>query len=382
MIAAFSKFSESAILQVKYISVGISIFIMYLLYHYNTKVLSGFKLTSMKLKRLLIILVVTSLTFGKEIYKLLGIERTPIFDISTVNVLLISFFIIFSTGKKMTKPKFIFDAIITLLYVLCVGKAQIISSIIVLNVLRVIMLVVSIWGIRESFLDCKKINKKPIKNIIKEEVYLFLFIVICSIPAILLCKDTFFYMAKGYVSSLISFGGGEAYLTIAESMFLDNEILDTQLYSQLLPVTNALPGSVLTKLLSGIGYYLGLNQTGSVLPGIIIGVTGFSVAISASGAVVCMVMYIYEIFEDLKIFDLLRKSIKPIVGGLLISTSLSLLNEVVKIMMLVNITIPFILAFVGITLVGIFLIKKYIKLPDSVIVILCGCVSLFLCNAL
>ena len=71
-----------------------------------------------------------------------------------------------------------------------------------------------------------------------------------------------------------------------------------------------------------------------------------------------MVMYIYEIFEDLKIFDLLRKSIKPIVGGLLISTSLSLLNEVVKIMMLVNITIPFILAFVGITLVGIFLIKK------------------------
>lgn len=58
--------------------------------------------------------------------------------------------------------------------------------------------------------------------------------------------------ADGLVSTLISFGGGEAYLTVAEGMFLSTDMVTSkQLYSQLLPVVNALPGSIPCKMLSG-----------------------------------------------------------------------------------------------------------------------------------
>ena len=249
LVTAFSRFSDGAIQQVKFISVGISICIMYLLYQYNRKVIDEFTLKSMKLKRMAVILVILFFTCGKEIYHIFGIERTPVFDISTVNILLISFFVIFSSGKKMTKKKFIVDTIIVILYVLCVGKSRVIASELLLMGLRVIMFIISVLGIRESMSGTKKKKTVAIQTILKEQCGLILFMVVCVIPAVFFFRETIYYTGKGFISTIISFGGGEAYLTVAESMFMDYEIQDTQLYSQLLPVVNALPGSVLTKLL-------------------------------------------------------------------------------------------------------------------------------------
>lgn len=382
LIAVFSRFSDEAIVQVKYLSVGISVFIMYLLFHYNTKIIASFELTGMKLKRALLILCVFLFTCGKEMYDILGIERTPIFDISTLDVLLISFFVIFSSGKKMNRKKFIVDAVIVFLYVLCVGKGHIIKSDIILWILRGCMIVISVYGVYDSFRGSKIKKKTSFGSILEEEGVLFLFLVICSIPALILCQGTLYYIVQGYISSLVSFGGGEAYLTVAESMFLDNGILKEQLYVHLLPVVNALPGSVLTKMLSGIGYYTGMNETGSMVVALIVALTGFVVAIVASGAVLCAVKYVYEIFEDLKIFELLRKTIRPIVGGLLLSTSMSLLREIVEIMGECQISKGLIISGAAIMIIGIAGIKHRVKIPDSVMVVVCGICSLLLCNAL
>ena len=163
-------------------------------------------------------------------------------------------------------------------------------------------------------------------------------------------------------------------------MFLDCEINDEQLYSRLLPVVNALPGSVLTKLLSGIGYYTGVNGTGSKMIGILTACAGLAVSIAASGAVVCAVTYIYEMFEDLKIFDLLRKCIRPIVGGLLLSTGLSLFYEVQKNMQTCNWNLGGTIIGVGVMLAMVIFLKKKKRIPDSVLVVLCGVISLMVCN--
>lgn len=382
LIAAFSRFSGEAILQVKYISVGISVFIMYLLFHYNAKIIAGFELTSMKLKRAILIACVFLFTCGKEMYDIFGIERTSIFDISTLNVLLISFFVIFSSGKKMNRKKFMLDAIIVFLYVLCVGKGHVIQSDVVLWMLRGCMLVISGYGIYDSFRG-STIKKRPsFRNLLAEEGVLMLFLIIGSIPALLLCRGTLYYIVQGYISSLISFGGGEAYLTVAESMFLDNGILKDQLYIHLLPVVNALPGSVLTKMLSGIGYYTGLNETGSMVVSAIVAISGFIVAIVASGAVICAVKYVYEIFEDLKIFELLRKTIRPIVGGLLLSTSMALFREVLEITGECEISKVVVIPVVAIVIGVIVAIKRRVKIPDSIMVVICGVCSLVICNML
>lgn len=381
-IIAFSTFSQDAIQQVQYMSVGISIYIIYLLFMYNKKVVDSVPLTDMKLKRMAVILCVCFFTAGKEVYRIFGLidEHTPIFDVSTVNVLLLAFFVIFSTGKGMTKLRFVLDAVITFCYMLCVGKAQIISNKYVLWVLYALMAVIAVNGIRESFVGEKVKVRHGLKKVIKEELGLLLFLIVASVPAILTCRSALAYLAKGYMSSVISFGGGEAYLTVAESMFLGNEIQDTQLYIQLLPVVNALPGSILTKMLAGVGFYEGYNVTGSILVGILVAFAGFVVALAASGAVLCGVMYIYEIFEKLTIFELLGKCIKPIVGGLLISTGLSLFYEVQKIMAECSIGLPVTIVLVlGMgTVVG--WIRKTKKVPEMLIVIACGLLSVILCN--
>ena len=381
-IVAFSKFSASAITQVRFISVGISAFILYLLFMYNKRVIDSFVLVDMKLKRLAVISVVCFFTCGKEIYHILGINRTPIFDISTVNVLLLSFFVIFSTGKGMTKPRFVLDSIITLLYVLCVGKAKVIDNQIVLWVIYALMLLISIHGIRESFQGEKIHTRKKIGHVLKEESSLLGFMVICCIPAVICSAGALVYLAKGYASSVMSFGGGEAYLTVATSLFEDNEIMGAQLYSQLLPVVNAMPGSILTKMLAGVGYYQGLNTTGSIVVGVLVAIAGFTVALSASGAVLCAVMYVYEMFEKMTIFELLGKCIKPIVGGLLISTGLALFYQMQQIMLECNVELSGTLLLTVLLVTVVMLLKRIKKIPEIVIILLCGLSSMIACNLL
>lgn len=381
-IVAFSTFSQEAILQVQYISVGISVYIMYLLLMYNKRVIDNFYLVDMKIKRLAVIFCVCFFTSGKELYHIFGIDRTPIFDISTIHVLLLAFFVIFSTGKGMTKAQFVIDAIISLLYVLCVGKAQVISNRYVLWTLYAIMFLIAANGIRKSFVGETVKVRHGFKKVLKEEIGLLLFVVICSIPAVLLCRTALVYLVKGYASSVMSFGGGEAYLTVAESMFLGKEITGSQLYSQLLPVVNALPGSILTKMLAGVGFYEGWNVTGSIGIGLLVAAAGLAVALSASGAVLCAVMYIYEIFEKLTIFELLGKCIKPIVGGLLISTGLSLFYEVQKIMGTCGVNLPITFLMVAGMAILVALLKKTKKIPEFLIIILCGILSVIICNVI
>ncbi|MCR4716785.1 MAG: hypothetical protein K5656_06360, partial [Lachnospiraceae bacterium] len=136
-----------------------------------------------------------------------------------------------------------------------------------------------------------------------------------------------------------------------------------------------------TKMLAGIGYYQGLNATGSVLIGVLVALAGFIVAISASGAVLCAVMYIYDMFEKLTIFELLEKCIKPIVGGLLISTGLALFYQMQQILKLeCELNLPFILLLTAAIVLVIILLKKIKKIPEFLIVLICGAISMIVCN--
>lgn len=382
LIIAFAKFSHTAILQTQYISVGIAAYILYMLFLYNKKVIDSFELVEMKLKRIAVILCVCVLTFGKELYHILGVKAQPIFDISTIHVLLLAFFVIFSTGKGMTKRRFCIDLIVSLCYVLCVGKTQIITNVYFLRVLYLIMFLIAANGIYESFSGQVTKVKRDFRHVLKEEFVFLALIVICAIPALLMCHGAYSYMLKGYASSVISFGGGEAYLTVADSMFTGQQITETQLYSQLLPVVNALPGSILTKMLAGVGFYYGINSTQSIAAGIAVAIAGFIVAISASGAVLCAVMYIYEIFEQLTIFELLGKCIKPIIGGLLISTGLALFYQEQVIMKNCGVGLLGTIIFFLVLFFIITLLRKNKKIPDVVIILVCGIASVILCNSI
>ena len=55
-----------------------------------------------------------------------------------------------------------------------------------------------------------------------------------------------------FLIGMAGFGGGDAYLTIADGLFVQSGMVtDDYFYSQLIPVTNVLPGSILCKILAG-----------------------------------------------------------------------------------------------------------------------------------
>lgn len=46
---------------------------------------------------------------------------------------------------------------------------------------------------------------------------------IVIIPAVFVTKESIPFMGKGILSSWMSFGGGDAYLTVADGLFIDEK---------------------------------------------------------------------------------------------------------------------------------------------------------------
>lgn len=147
LVSIISQLDETVINQIKFASVGISVFIIMLLVNYISKVLKGCSQTGTLTAGWVIMLLTFLLTGGKEINHLLGLSRTPVFDISTINLLLLAFFIIFFTEGKFTPVRIIIAGIIGILFILSSGKTQIVTNNTVIIVVKLCMIVFSCYGI-------------------------------------------------------------------------------------------------------------------------------------------------------------------------------------------------------------------------------------------
>lgn len=395
LVSILSQFSGSLLSQVEYISIGIGAFIVYLLIDYNRKMLVQFKLTSMKIKRICVVGLVFLLTCGKEIRNITGIGGTPILDISTVNILYLAIFFIFYSFVEFSGIRAVVGGLISGIYVMGTGKAELLRQffdwcgfdgaqimVYFMPGLRILMAVLAVYASVINVRKLGKTKKIPVKKLAKEELVWITFFVVVSLPAIFsLGTKALHYMIQGLESTVVSFGGGEAYLTVAEGMFISEDTMTAkQLYGQLLPVVNALPGSILCKMLSGIGYYIGLNTTGSMAVGYFTAIAGLAASITASCGVVICLIYFYEKFEELEMFVMLKKCIRPIVGGLLLSTAAALLCSCMDIAALSGWgTAPFLLMMLGFVVLA-FIIKKFTKLPDILCIVIYGVITLGVFN--
>ena len=328
----------------------------------------------------ILVFLVFILTAEKEIYQIFALNITPIFDISTVQILIIAFFIIFYTNGKFNIAKISVSAIITILYCLCVGKSHIINIPAVVWSLRGIMIILAIYGIITGIDEKPVFAMKPFKRFIKEEFAWFILLFIFSLPALWLCSDTISFIGKGVISVLMSFGGGDAYLAVADGLFIDSGIISYgDFYSKIASVANALPGSILCKILAGVGYYVGYNDSG-VITGLCVAISGFVCSVAASGGTFSAMAYIYERFEKLSIFQALKIYIRPIVAGLLLTVSLSMfcqnisIAETEKIPAISIIAVTFVIYLLNIYW------KSRQKLKPIMCVLISAVISLALCN--
>ena len=319
--------------QIQFISIGLGSFICCLLIVY---IVNSLKTAASKGRRnlintILIMLCVFILICGHNLFNLFSIEAEPIFDLSTLNVLYIAFFWILFTHCKFTWSRTPVATALIAIYLLCVGHIQIIDSTFVKDTVLLIMLILSIWGLYLSIVKSptgqrirsSRVNK--IKLTISEIIAWGVFAFVLCLPAIIIMPGIVTFISNGFASSAASFGGGDAYITIADGIFVHaGSISNSQFYNYLVPIANILPGSILCKMLTGVGYFIGYNRTGSVVIALIIALAGFAVSIAASGVIFCIVFFVYDNFEKVEVFQMISRWIRPIISGLLLNVLLSM----------------------------------------------------------
>lgn len=334
-----SSAGSMVVRQIEIISIGITAFILSMLTRYITSTFAWAK----KRKRLFLATVMVLLVFflnaGKSIAKVfgnLGLELDVVFSISTVHILLMAFFVIGYVGGSGVRAKayrVVIAAVCCVLYCSFVSKANIMGNLIgndvvcsvLFWVLRIIMIALAVYGVKLGMEKGEKLYFSSPKILLKEEVAWFAFLAIASIPAFLLVPDVVQYLGKGFFSSIISFGGGDAYLTVADGLFVaGGYISENEFYGRLVTIVNVLPGSILCKTLSGIGFYMGYNH-GGIIAGLAVALSGFVCSVVGSCSVISLVQYFWKIFEKIRVFKILKAWVKAIISGLLGSVILSLI---------------------------------------------------------
>ena len=226
----------------------------------------------------------------------------------------------------------------------------------------------------------KKIQRIGLKPLFKRTGIWLVLLLLLSVPAYFLVSGkAIVFDMHGLASSLLSFGGGDAYLTIADGLFVPDYIGSNEFYNHLVLVVNVLPGSILCKTLSGIGYVYGVSITGSVACGISLAVSGFACSVSASCGIFYIIYHLYDWLERVDVFVVIKKTIRVVVSGLLLTVMTGLIQS--GIAMNANPELPWftVLFLIGILYV-INLILYHRKTKNLPRIIVSLVLSLLVCN--
>ncbi len=386
LLALIDVLGTSAVSLIEQAAIGISVFIIFLLISYIVKVQRDSKKSGFAVQAVALMLLTFFLTFGNELrqaFLRLGFENAfaqsaPIFDISTINILILLFFFIFFTGGKIKSVRSYIALALSMVYILLFGKSAPldfgIGNVIfqVLLLLSAVILLIydtkkDIGDQTTSKIDWFGATKKSLPFIISTAAVLVLCLVIGN-------EHVMSYFTNGVVSTATSFGGGAAYLTVAEGIFVNSGTVSaTEFYSRVLPIANALPGSILIKILAGIGFMLGFES--SLTMALLMGVLGMLIATMASCVICIYIAEIYTSFNGLRIFNTIKLWVLPVICGLLLSTIMSMLNEVFTIST-ANALSPALMFVLLIAIYAmVYALNRWLKLNDVFLILLSAGVS-------
>ncbi len=383
LMAGMDGLNPKVLTQIQYASIGITAFIMCLLTEYIHNAFQDCVVKKHRKKALGVCVGVFILTAGRNLFRIFQIDKTPLFSISTIEMLAIAFFAILVTDCKFQWQTMIPVGIVAGIYLLCVGKAKIIDNDIVTWTVRVVMIILAVYSFKKSSIKKKKKRKKVLKPLVMESAAWIFAAVLLSLPAMLyFAGEGFPFFVKGIASSLISFGGGDAYLTIADGLFVPDYISEYSFYNYLVLIVNILPGSILCKTLSGIGYSYGYALAGTTAGGMWMALAGFAMSVMASAVVFDVVYHFYEYLENIEVFINIKKSIKVIVSGLLLTVMSGLIQS--SMLLAQNKQYPWFTILIMIFAIyglNLFLLKKA-KCRNVVLIGMSLVLSMGLCNAM
>lgn len=330
ILTILSAFQAQVLSVIELVSIPVSFFIIHLLISYITKMLRSCQKESLDRERkaIFLMLVVFLMVCGKNIYRILGLDFIPVLGLSTVQVLCLAFFCIFYSRSIYTRKTLFVMLAVGGTYLLSHGRAQLISSPYLVHGSELLMLILSLRGIWQNILETHWKFQNNGRKILRDTFPWLVFLIVLCFPAVLVHREALVFIGKGILSALMSFGGGDAYLTIADGLFVESHMVtEKQYYGQIVFVVNMLPGSILCKTLTSVGYYIGLNIAGSLTGAVTLALAGFSCSVAASCGFFMIIYHLYTNLISLQVFQMISRWIRPIIAGLLMNIMLSLYQQ-------------------------------------------------------
>ena len=330
LAAVISVLSDGVLLQIRFLAVGITAFICCLLTQYLLGTVKQYRRGELPWQIFPVALGVFLLTCGKNLYRILGLGGTPLFALATIHIFVVAFFLLLFLGEAPSAARWIVGCSVSALFLL--AKAHLGLSLPGADrAVALVMIVLAVYGMWTNRAQVRSLDWGSVKRAGKEIGWILLGTALALIPAVLITRCSLLYVWNGFLSSLLSFGGGDAYLTVADGLFVHTGLIEeSDFYNYLVPIVNIIPGSILCKTLSGIGYYLGFAANGSVAEGIAVALAGFLVSLLASCGVFDLIGCLYGNYRELYFIRGIRRWIRPIVSGLMLTVMLSLVFQNVK----------------------------------------------------
>lgn len=343
LIAFFAHMGPEAINLLNYASLGITVFIIYLLLHYVAKTTrAGDFRTNAGLCALAFLL-----TGGRELREIaesvLGLTPhalgRPLFDLSMISVMFLSFFCIawflLADGRRRLS---VTGAVLAAAYALLSGSAargRETAEFARQGAVAVMIAGVAVMAIRRAGKGGRRairLNASLARAAGAFVVLPCVFFALCLLLGVLEVRDGMFgFLGNIVLSSVTSFGGGEAYVAVADSIFVQTGHCEADVfYGRIVPVANALPGPILVKIAAAIGFVRGSAWGGTVSGLAMAGMCGM-LAVGACCAVALAVLNYYDALRQSAFMLSLRRYILPVICGTLVSTSLAMLYESLKI---------------------------------------------------
>jgi chromate transporter len=226
-----------------------------------------------------------------------------------------------------------------------------------------------------------RLRQFPLRSVLRDAFCWIGMIVLLSIPALLLCPSALLFIGKALASVLLSFGGGDAYLVVAKGLFVGSDMISrSEFYGEIVTISNAMPGSILCKVLTGVGFCIGRDFGAAA--SVAMALAGFACGVGASGLTFLMVYRIYEQFENLDIFQAIKRYIRPIIAGLLLTVAVSMLAQNLEIGTACQINTDRMLGFSLLILLLTIFLRKYKHCRLISLIVTTAVVAVIGCNLL
>lgn len=406
--AILSVASSGVLTQVEYIAVGISAFIAIVIMKFVIKVPKSSKADKFLKQALVLIIVSMLLSCCSRIEGFLALfglnVKLHIPELSVTSILALGLNFVLFTRFEFKKTlecalRYALAIPVTVIGILAFAKEPIIDHIAADIVLYIVIVTMLSSVIIQDFLKAKKIKRLTAqtethvsagKNAFQKIRIPLITIGILLIPMVVfgiivgLVNATGFnhfitLTGKSILAVVTTFGGGTAFISIAEGVFVEGGIVSNELFwSQIVPIANALPGPLLCKMLATVWYHAAFSLGSGVGVSILYSIYGAILGTTVTVVVYLLIYMLFQYLKELSIFEKLKLSILPLIAGLLIPTVLSMIINMVSVTVTTGINVWFGMLFAAVTIAVCYIPIKF-KIKEPIVIVGIGGLS---CGAL